>query len=103
MEAHGKSVGVNKYWAGGCLCALLVGVGMRLVLSNPGANPILNNSEQFRPVPQIAHYMFQPLIYVAMVALLTFRVVRMRFVGLWSVFFSFIVGGISATILLGLR
>lgn len=102
MEADGKSGQVSRYWAAACLCALLVGVGMRLVLANPGTNPILNNVEQVRPVSQIAHYLFQPLSYMAVAALFTFRVIRVRFVGFWSVFFSFIAGGLFATFFLAL-
>jgi hypothetical protein len=102
MEADDKSVRVNKYWAGSCLCALLVGVGVRILLANPGANPILNQMERFRFAPQIAHYMFQPLTYVAVAALFTFRVIRMRFLGFWSVFFSLIVGGLLAAFSLAL-
>jgi|SRR5208283_2156661 len=102
MEAVGKSGRVSTYWAAACLFALLVGVGTRLVLANPGTNPILNNVERVRPVSQIAHYLFQPLTYVAVAALFTFRVIRMRFVGFWSVFFSFIAGGLLATLFLAL-
>jgi len=102
MEADGKSGRVSKYWAAACLCALLVGVGMRLVLANPGTNPILNNVERVGLVSQIAHYLFQPLIYAVVVALFTFRVIRMRFLGFWSVFFSFIAGGLLATFFLAL-
>jgi hypothetical protein len=103
MGAEGKLAGVNKNWVGGCLFALFFGAGLTLVLSSPRPNPILSDLERFRLVPQIAHYVFQPLTYVAVAALLTFRVIRMRYVGFWSILFSFIVGGISATILLTLK
>jgi len=102
MEADRKSGRVSRYWAAACLCAVLVGIGMRLVLANPSTNPILNDVERFRPVSQIAHYLFQPLTYVALAALFTFRVIRMRFVGFWSVLFSFIAGGLLATFFLAL-
>jgi hypothetical protein len=102
MEADSRSGPASRYWTLACLCALLFGVGTRLVLANPGTNPILNNVERFRLVSQIAHYLFQPLIYVAVAALLTFRVIRMRFVGFWSVFFSFIAGGLLGTFVMAL-
>jgi hypothetical protein len=102
MEADGKSARFDKYWAGACFCALLVGVGMRLALSNPGTNPILNDTERFHLVSQIAHYLFRPFTYAAVAALFTFRVIRMRFVGFWSIFFSFIIGGLLSTISLSL-
>ena len=97
MESDRYWTSINKYWAIGCLCALLLGIGVRLVLSNAGTNPILNDVERYRLVSQIARYMFQPLTYVAVAALFAFRVIRMRFVGFWSILFSFIVGGLLSS------
>jgi hypothetical protein len=103
MEAGRNLVSVDKYWAAGNLCALLVGAGTRLVLSNSATNPILNDTDRFRPVSQLGHYLFHPVTYVAVAALFAFGVIRLRCVGFWSIFFSFMVGGITATILLALR
>jgi hypothetical protein len=102
MDA-GRNLASTKYWAAANLCALLVGAGTRLVLSNTATNPILNDMERFRAVSQLAHYLFHPLTYVAVATLFAFGVIRLRCVGFWSVFFSFIVGGISATIFLALQ
>jgi cytochrome b561 len=103
MEAVRNWPSINRYWAVGYLCALLVGAGTRLVLSNTATNPILNDRERFPVVSQLTHYLFHPVTYVVVVALFVLGIVRLRCVGFWSILFSFIVGGISATIILALR
>jgi hypothetical protein len=93
---------INKYWAVGNLCALLMGAGTRLVLSNT-ANPILNDRERFPIVSHLAHYLFLPVTYTIVAVFIVLGVIRLRCVGFWGILFSFIVGGISATIILALR
>jgi len=102
MEAGHNLVSIDKYWAAADLCALLIGAGTRLVLSNTARNPILNDMDRFHAVSQLAHYLFHPLTYVAVAVLFALGVIRLRCVGFWSVFFSFIVGGILASIFLAL-
>lgn len=103
MDAVRKWGPVNRNWALGNLCALLVGAGTRLVLSNTATNPILNDRERFPAVSHLAHYLFHPVTYVVVVALFVLGVMRLRCVGFWSILFSFMIGGISATIILALR
>jgi cytochrome b561 len=103
MEAVRNWASINRYWAISNLCALLVGTGTRLVLSNTATNPILNERERFPAVSQLAHYLFHPVTYVVVVALFVLGIIRLRCVGFWSIVFSFIVGGILATIILALR
>jgi len=100
MEAVRSWLLINKYWAVASVCALLVGVSTRLVLSNSAANPILNDRERFPVVSQPAHYLFHPVIYGVVAALLLLGIIRLRCAGFWSIVFSFIVGGILATIIL---
>lgn len=103
MEAERSRVSINRYWTVANLCALLVGAGTRLVLSNTATNPILNDGKQFSTVSQLAHYLFHPITYVVVAALLVLEIVRLRCTGFWSIVFSFIVGGMLATIILTLR
>jgi hypothetical protein len=94
---------IDRYWATANLCALLVGVGIRLALSNTAENPILNDMNRFPAVSHLAHHLFYPLTYVAVAVLFALGIIRLKCVGLWSVCFAFILGGISATIFLALR
>jgi cytochrome b561 len=103
MEAVRNCVSINRYWAVANVFALLVGAGTRLVLSNTATNPVLNNKERFSTVSHLAHYLFHPITYVVVAALFVFGIIRLRCVGFWSILFSFIVGGISATTILALR
>lgn len=103
MEAVRNLAVCDKKWAIADACALLVGAFTRFMLSNGPTNPILTDLERFRPVPQLSHYLFNPLTYVAVAALFAFGVIRLKCIGFWSVFFSFMVGGILATIFLSIR
>jgi cytochrome b561 len=103
MEAIRNLVSVNRSWAIGNLCALLVGAGTRLLLSNTTANPILNDRQRFPAISQLAHYLFHPVTYVLVAVLFVVGIIRLRCVGFWSIVLSFILGGISATIILALR
>jgi cytochrome b561 len=94
---------INKYWVIGNLCALLVGTGTRVVLSNKATNPILKDSERLPAISHLAHYLFHPVTYVLVAVLLVIGVIRLRCVGFWSILFSFIVGGITATVILELQ
>ena len=103
MEAVRKFPSVDKKWVVADVCALFVGASIRFMLSNTATNPVLNDMGRLPVVPRLAHYLFHPLTYAAVAALFALAVIRFKFVGFWSVFFSFMVGGISATILLALR
>lgn len=94
---------IEKHWAAGDVCAALAGAIIELVLSNPGKNPLLNEMGQPRVVSEIAHYFFHPLTYLAVAVVFAFVVFRRRGVGLWSIFLSFIVGGLLASSFLALR
>jgi len=94
---------INRHWAIGNLCALLVGVGTRLVLSNTTTNPILSDRERFPVASHLAFYLFHPVTYTLGVALFILAIIRLRCAGFWSIFYSFMVGGMSATIILALR
>ncbi len=92
----------NRYWAVANVCALLVGAATRLVLPNR-ANPILNNSQRIWGVSQSAHYLFNPVTFSVVAVILITGIIRLKFVGFWSVLYSFVVGGILVTIVLSLR
>ena len=102
MEARRNLSSLDKRWAAADLCGLLIGAGTRLVLSNTGTNPILQDLSRFHVASLLIHYAFNPLAYTAVVTLFVFQIVRLNFAGFWSVFFSFMVGGMLATILLAL-
>ncbi len=102
MEATHNVVLPDKRWRVVNASALLVGIATSLVLAKPGPNPVLKNMERFRGGAQIAHYWFHPLTYVAVAAVFAFVVVRNRYVGLWSAFCSFTVGGLLASALIAI-
>lgn len=93
----------RAYWVAANVCAFVVGIGVRLALKHPVPNPILDHPERFGAVAsRLGHYLFHPVTYIGVVVLFVFRVVQLKFSGFQSVLFSFIVGGISATIVLSL-
>jgi len=99
LLANGKSGPGHVYWFAGNLCAFAAGVLTRLLLATPQQNPVLQNLGG--PLaPRLVHYVFHPLVYAVVIFLFVFRIFQMKFVGFWSVFFSFIVGGMSATLFL---
>jgi|SRR5215471_19953412 len=74
-----------------------------LLSSNTATNPIWNDKGRFPVVAHLAHYMFHPITNAVVVALLVLRIIRLRCVGFWTVIHSFLIGGLSATIILALR
>jgi hypothetical protein len=103
MEVGHDLGAIDKRWAIGDFCALLVGIGIRLALStNTAANPILADASRFQRVSHLASYLFNPLTYAITAVLFAFAVVRVRGIGLWSVFLSFMVGGLLASSFLAL-
>src|ERR1700739_4080666 len=93
---------VTKYWIVANFFAMLVGITICLTLSSPAPNPVIDNVEHFRVVSRIGHYLFHPATYMLIVALFVVRIIQMKFVGFWSIFFSFIVGGLATTVILSL-
>jgi len=82
---------------------LLVGIGIRLALvTNTAANPILADANRFQRVSHLARYLFNPLTYAIVALLCAIAVVRIKGIGLWGVFLSFMVGGLLASSFLAL-
>src|SRR6267378_2502058 len=91
----------NSNWFIGDICAFVVGCGTRLLLSNPQRNP-LEGSGYVGLISHLSHYLFHPLTYSAVLILFLLRIIQLKGIGFWSVFLSFIVGGISGAIILTL-
>ena len=102
MELRCDLKSLNKRWALGNVCALLVGVLLRTILSNPAANPALSGTESIQFVSRIGSYLFSPWTYIVVAILCALAVLRARCVGLWSVFLSFMIGGLLASSFLAL-
>jgi len=101
MSGDRNSNSVRAYWVAANVCAFIVGIGVRLAIRHPVPNPILDHPERFGAVvTRVQDYIFHPVTYAVVVAFLVFRIVHLGFMGVGSVFFSFIAGGISATIVL---
>jgi hypothetical protein len=91
---------IDKRWFIADLCAFVAGIVIR-VIRPPGKPPqIPLPPQRAELVSQLEHYMFHPLVGLAMVVLFFLWIFRRRFIGIWSVVASFIIGGILASVLI---
>ncbi len=90
----------NNPWFIGCLIALVAGICTRLVLPHEHYPPIVANRDSIGIIERLNHYSFHPVAYILVVILLIYRIFQLKFYSVWSILFSFIVGGILTTTLL---
>ncbi len=90
----------RPYWITGNVCALAAGILTRILLASPEQNPAVHIA--IPVVGRVAHYLFNPLTLIAVVVLFVVRIIQLKFIGVWSVFLAFMVGGMTSTLLLAL-
>lgn len=88
----------RSYWIAGNVCALAAGILTSLLLANPAGSPVLQNA--IPVIARLASYVFHPLTLAAAVILFIVRIIQLKFIGFWSVFLAFMVGGMASTLLL---
>lgn len=102
MPAKSVTGSISMKWVAGDLCVFIIGIAVRLALASPKPSPIFGGPGHLQTASRLAQYLFNPLMYTVVVALLVFRIFRLKFAGFWSIFFSFIAGGTLATIFLAM-
>jgi hypothetical protein len=100
MEMRSNITSNYKKSAIGNACALLVGIIVSLALSKNATKPVLSGGVANLLVNRASWLLFNPVTYIAVAIVFALVVIRARGIGLWSIFSSFMVGGLLASFVL---
>jgi hypothetical protein len=99
MPATTGPIPTNPYWIAANIVAAALGISLTLLMDGRGSS--LENG--LVPGARIlVLYIFHPVTYALVAIVFAWRAVQDRFTGPWSVFCSFIAGGVLTSLVLSL-